>query len=202
MKGFIAVLALIIPWCGDDGTGPDETPMSRAEASAFAEGLYGGSLLVVLPSGEDDFAIEQSGGAFTREIECTGGGTATFAGRSTVANTGSSEIIAFGMNGDMEFAGCTFSGGGSVWEVNDGPLDITGIVSMHSPMGDGDLTISLDFTSYGPISWSSGEKEGNCQLDNRITVSFDFASAFSAPPVATVAGAVCGVNIQHQVMLR
>lgn len=192
--------------CGQDSAAPDEDRMTRDEANALVQGLYGGTLLAygetLLRADPLILAALPPGVAFPLEstIPCVGGGETVFSGSATISANNAQDSLAAELSGTLAVTGCTFTGEGVTFTLDSGRgLAQTGtlLFSMET------FSFSLDIASSGSFDWTSGTKSGSCGLDNAITagVSLVDAALSGAVPTATVTGSVCGHGVDREINL-
>lgn len=177
---------------------PDEDVMTQAEANAFSEGLYDGSLLdleKLLAPADPEVALPGVPIPVEAVIPCTGGGEAAFLGNATVTVDESEGVFSTEVSGTLIANGCAFTSDslGFVLDTKSG-LAQRIVVSFSFET----LTFAFDMTSSGSFGWAQGTRMGSCVLDNVITAE---ASATDPAPTATVEGSVCGLTVDRIINL-
>ena len=104
------------------------------------------------------------------------------------------------LSGTLTPSGCTFTGGGATFVLESNPgLAQTGSVVLVLE----DFSFSINITSSGSFSWTSGTRSGSCDLDNTITseISMVDSALSGAIPTATITGSVCGLSVNRDIEL-
>ena len=190
----------------ESSTEPDGDQMTQDEANALVQGLYGGSLLayggILLQADPEMLTLVPPGAPLPLEAAapCTEGGEAGFSGSATISIDEARGSLEVELSGTLTPSGCTFTGGGATFVLESDPgLAQTGSVILVLE----DFSFSINITSSGSFSWTSGTRSGSCDLDNTITseISMVDAALSGAIPTATVTGSVCGLSVNRDIEL-
>ena len=190
----------------ESSTEPDGDRMTQDEANALVQGLYGGSLLAyggILLNGDPAMLTAVPLGAplpVDATTPCTEGGEAAFSGSVMISIDEARGSIELELSGTLAPSGCTFTGGGATFVLDSNPgLAQTGSVTAVLE----DFSFSINITSSGSFSWTSGTRSGSCDLDNTITseISMVDTALSGAIPTATITGSVCGLSVNRDIEL-
>ena len=190
----------------ESSTEPEEDRMTQDEANALVQGLYGGSLLayggILLQADPEMLTLVPPGAPLPLEAAapCTEGGEAGFSGSATISIDEARGSLEVELSGTLTPSGCTFTGGGATFVLESDPgLAQTGSVILVLE----DFSFSINITSSGSFSWTSGTRSGSCDLDNTITseISMVDAALSGAIPTATITGSVCGLSVNRDIEL-
>lgn len=190
----------------ESSTEPDGDQMTQDEANALVQGLYGGSLLAyggILLNGDPAMLTAVPPGAplpVDAAAPCADGGQAAFSGSVMISIDEARGSIELELSGTLAPSGCTFTGGGATFVLDSNPgLAQTGSVIAVLE----DFSFSINITSSGSFSWTSGTRSGSCDLDNTITseISMVDAALSGAIPTATITGSVCGLSVNRDIEL-
>ncbi|MYH50541.1 MAG: hypothetical protein F4151_13715 [Gammaproteobacteria bacterium] len=201
----LAPTTLALTAC-EDSTGPDEDQMTQDEANALVQGLYGGSLLayggILLQADPDILTVVPPGAPLPLDAStpCAEGGQAAFSGSATISIDEARGSLEVELSGTLTPSGCTFTGGGTTFVLESNPgLAQTGSVILVLE----DFSFSINITSSGSFSWTSGTRSGSCDLDNTITseISMVDSALSGAIPTATITGSVCGLSVNRDIEL-
>ena len=201
----LAPTTLALTAC-EDSTGPDEDQMTQDEANALVQGLYGGSLLayggILLQADPDILTVVPPGAPLPLDAStpCAEGGQAAFSGSATISIDEARGSLEVELSGTLTPSGCTFTGGGATFVLESKPgLAQTGSVILVLE----DFSFSINITSSGSFSWTSGTRSGSCDLDNTITseISMVDSALSGAIPTATITGSVCGLSVNRDIEL-
>ena len=190
----------------ESSTEPDEDQMTQDEANALVQGLYGGSLLayggVLLQADPAMLTVVPPGAPLPLDAAapCADGGEAAFSGSATISMDEARGFLEVELSGTLTPGGCTFTGGGTTFVLDGNPgLAQTGSVILVLE----DFSFSINITSSGSFSWTSGTRSGSCDLDNTISSEISMVdSALSGTiPTATITGSVCGFSVNRDIEL-
>ncbi len=190
----------------ESSTEPEEDRMTQDEANALVQGLYGGSLLayggILLQADPEMLTLVPPGAPLPLEAAtpCTEGGEAGFSGSATISIDEARGSLEVELSGTLTPSGCTFTGSGATFVLDSDPgLAQTGSVILVLE----DFSFSINITSSGSFSWTSGTRSGSCDLDNTITseISMVDAALSGAIPTATITGSVCGLSVNRDIEL-
>ena len=123
-----------------------------------------------------------------------------FSGDATISVNETQGSMAVNLSGTLAAAGCSFTADGVTFALDSDPgLVQSGSINISLET----FTFTLDITSSGSFSWTSGTRAGSCSLDNAVTAEFSMmeAALSGAIPTATVSGSVCGVSVNHDINL-
>ncbi len=191
----------------ESSTEPEEDRMTQDEANALVQGLYGGSLLsyggLLLQADPEMLTLVPPGAPIPLEdaaAPCADGGEAVFSGSATISIDEARGSLEVELSGTLTPSGCTFTGSGATFVLDSDPgLAQTGSVILVLE----DFSFSINITSSGSFSWTSGTRSGSCDLDNTITseISMVDAALSGAIPTATITGSVCGLSVNRDIEL-
>ena len=190
----------------ESSTEPDGDQMTQDEANALVQGLYGGSLLayggILLQADPEILGRVPPGTPIPVEgtAPCDTGGQAGFSGSATISIDEARGSLEVELSGTLTPSGCTFTGGGATFVLESNPgLAQTGSVILVLE----DFSFSINITSSGSFSWTSGTRSGSCDLDNTITseISMVDSALSGAIPTATITGSVCGLSVNRDIEL-
>lgn len=190
----------------ESSTEPEGDRMTQNEANALVQGLYGGSLLAyggLLLQADPAMLTAVPPGAplpLDAATPCAEGGEAGFSGSAMISIDEARGSLEVELSGTLTPSGCTFTGGGTTFVLDSNPgLAQTGSVILVLE----DFSFSINITSSGSFSWTSGTRSGSCDLDNTITaeISMIDTALSGAIPTATVSGSVCGLSVNRDIEL-
>ena len=190
----------------ESATEPEEDVMTQDEANALVQGLYGGNLLVfggtLMQADPAALMVVPPGVPFPLDatIPCTGGGEAVFSGDATISVNEAQASMAVNLSGTLAAAGCSFTGDDVTFVLDSDPgLVQSGSINISLET----FTFTLDITSSGSFSWTSGTRAASCSLDNAVSAEFSLldAALSGAVPTATVSGSVCGLSVNRDIDL-
>lgn len=193
-------LTLSVFLFGLTGCGDDDSPtggsgnLDQAEAEIMMEALVDAGGLALGYGGGGFAAPGDLAANVVLDLDetspCPGGGNVRLVGTVTMDDTG--ENIDWSITQTHQNCQGTASSDGSTWTFNGSPS----IITAFSAQTAGEQ-LNMSGSQQGGISWSSGGRNGTCQID----VNYSFSGAgetFSG----SVSGTVCGHSISQSVQVE